>query len=550
MILSSARNALAPALAAALFLLSPPVLPQAPNPAVRGANTSPRVGTQLRAPLAVTERAASGASPFPAGCGDNPAAASIGAEVEPYVAINPMNPANVIGVWQQDRYTTGAARGLMTGVSFDGGNTWTLRPIPWSVCSGGEFQRATDPWVTFSPDGTAHQVALGVSGESFTSSGVSAILASRSTDGGLTWSAPLTLIRDEGADFFNDKEAITADPTDARFVYAIWDRLRANVNGPTLFTRSTDGGLTWEPARTIFVPPGSGQTIGNVIRVLPDGTLVNLFTQILGPVNSLQVIRSTDRGLSWSAPIQITVQASLGARDPDGGTPIRDGSIIPQISAGPDGSLVVVWQDARFTGVRDAVALSRSTDGGFTWSTPVRVNPVPTVAAFTPQVHVRADGMIGVTYYDLRSNTPSLATLPTDFWLARSRDGIEWTETRISGPFDLMFAPRAGGALFLGDYTGLDATGSTFLPFFARTNPDTSNRTDIIAALLGPPPTLALKRLADAGEAGTVHRAQPLEAVDLPEGFWDDVAANTARAMEARVPGWSRVRGPTPTPMR
>ena len=534
-------------LAAALALPAPGAFAQA-NPAQRDATVTPLVAVQARAGLAVSQRAASGGSPYAASCGDNPAAASIGAEVEPHVAINPTNPDNVIGVWQQDRYSSGgAARGLMTGVSFDGGNTWTPRSLPWSQCSGGEYQRATDPWVTFSPNGTAHQVALGVSGESFTPSGVSAVLASRSTDGGITWSNPVTLIRDEGEQFFNDKESITADPTDSRFVYAIWDRLRHNVNGPTLFTRTTDGGLTWEPVRTIYTPPSSGQTIGNVIRVLPDGTLVNLFTQIVGNINTLQVIRSTDRGVTWSAATQISLLGSLGARDPNTGIAIRDGAIIPQMAAGPDGSLTVVWQDARFSGVRDAIALSRSFDRGFTWTTPVRVNPDPTVVAFTAQVHVRADGMIGVTYYDLRSNTASTATLPTDFWLARSRDGIEWNETRISEPFDLFFAPRAGSMPFLGDYTGLDATGGAFLPFFAKANPDVNNRSDIIAARTGPAAAATLKRIED-GVAEASYRAQPMEAADMSPEFWREVAANTARAREARVPGWSRARGPQPGP--
>src|SRR5258706_4374250 len=263
----------------AVFLhSSPPALAQATNPAARGTTMTPRVATQNRAPLQVTQRAASGASPFPLGCGDTAGTVYIGAEVEPHVAVNPLNSNNMVGVWQQDRFSNGASRGLVTGISLDGGATWSLRQVPWSLCSGGEYQRATDPWVTFSPDGTAHQVGLGVTGESFTATGVSAILVSRSTDSGITWSPVTTVIRDAGATFFNDKETITADPLDSRFVYAAWDRLRNGANGPTLFSRTADGGLTWEAARTIYDPGGTNQTIGNLIRVLPDGTLVNMFT--------------------------------------------------------------------------------------------------------------------------------------------------------------------------------------------------------------------------------------------------------------------------------
>jgi hypothetical protein len=51
-------------------------------------------------------------------------------------------------------------------------------------------------------------------------------LVSKSTDGGDTWSEPITLIRDDSFFHFNDKESITADPTNANYVYAVWDRGR------------------------------------------------------------------------------------------------------------------------------------------------------------------------------------------------------------------------------------------------------------------------------------------------------------------------------------
>ncbi|GLU33058.1 hypothetical protein Busp01_29000 [Trinickia caryophylli] len=47
-------------------------------------------------------------------------------------------------------------------------------------------------------------------------------------------------------------------------------------------------------------------------------------------------------------------------------------------------------------------------------------------------------------------------------------------------PFDMKFAPVAGG-YFLGDYDGLDTRGTSFLPFFVKTNSNTTNRTDVVA---------------------------------------------------------------------
>ena len=44
---------------------------------------------------------------------------------------------------------------------------------------------------------------------------------SRSRDGGVTWETPI-LVRQDADPMLNDKETIAADPTDARYVYAIW----------------------------------------------------------------------------------------------------------------------------------------------------------------------------------------------------------------------------------------------------------------------------------------------------------------------------------------
>ena len=425
------------------------------------------------------------------------------AEVEPYLAVNPANANNLIGVWQQDRMNNGAARGLGGAVSFDGGGTWARISAPFSRCSGGnaanggDYQRATDPWVSFAPDGTAYQSALALSGGTFAAGSVNAILVSRSTDGGRTWSNPATLIRD-GSGFFNDKEAITADPADARYVYVVWDRLVAgNAGGPTYFARTTDGGASWEAARPIRDPGFGNQTIGNVIVVLPDGTLVNMFNELTGTtttVATIRIIRSPDKGATWSAPITVATLQALGVSDPETGVPIRDAAILPAIAAGSDGSLAVVWQDARFSGgVHDGIAISRSVDGGLSWSAPLRVNGDPAVPAFIPTVAIGADGTIGVTYFDLRSNTADPNTLPADYWLVTSPDGVNWSEQHVAGPFDYALAPVAGGgAYFLGDYMGLVTVGSTFVPYFGLTTGDAGNRSDIFAALMRPGPALAV----------------------------------------------------------
>jgi len=170
-----------------------------------------------------------GPTPFASGCNGAPQTGTLypNAEVEPWADANPLNPRNLVAVWQQDRWSNGVAQGLLTGVSENAGRTWT-RPTPptFSRCAGGNaanggnYQRASDPWVSFSPNGDAYQISLSFN-ESDTTN---AVLVSKSENNGRNWGPVTTLIRDTDPRLFNDKESITADPTDSRFVYAVWDR--------------------------------------------------------------------------------------------------------------------------------------------------------------------------------------------------------------------------------------------------------------------------------------------------------------------------------------
>lgn len=480
-------------------------------------------------------RASSEASPLASQCAGAQTGVLIhNAEVEPYLAVNPVNPQNLIAVWQQDRWANGGAQGQIAAVSHDGGASWRLGSAAFSRCTGGnagnggDYQRVSDPWVSFAPNGVVYQAALSFTGDAGAPGSSNAMLVSRSVDSGASWSAPITLIRD-GADAFNDKETLTADPSDARYAYVVWDRLEGDTAGPSYFARTVDGGVSWQPARVIYNPGSRSQTIGNQIVVLGDGSLLNVFTQIDYSGNSsfafIAAIRSRDHGDNWSAPVTIGELRSVGARDPETQKRIRDGSLLPVVAAGPGNSVNVAWQDARFgDGLRDGIVLSRSSDGGASWSAPQRINSLPSTQAFTPSIHVRADGVIGISYFDLRSNTADRSTLLTEHWLARSADGVNWSETRLSGPFNLAIAPDSGG-YFIGDYHGLNSADSDFLALFVQTTGNSSNASDVF--LVRPSNT----------SAKAAAPLPPLAETALDAAFAARVQENLAeRAARPRLP--------------
>jgi hypothetical protein len=450
--------------------------------------------------------------------GSPPGTNYVNAEVEPFVAVNPTNPSNLIGVFQQDRWSNGGSRGNATAVSMDGGTTWTESLAPrFSTCAGGtaanggNYDRASDPWVSIGPDGRAYQVSLSANA----SQTISAILASTSIDGGLTWTDPATIQRDNSPDHFvfNDKESVTADPNIAGTAYAVWDRSRfpsdsANLNaghsfafrGDSMFSKTTDGGTTWSTPTRISPQNNNMFTIGNQIVVEPDGTLVDVFhfgkgSGIAAPNASFTgVARSTNGGASWSKAIVVSNNPVASDVDPDTGFPLRTGADIggglPDAAVDPaSGALYVVWEDSRFGVTHNDVVMSRSTDDGRTWSSPEKVNQTPAgVEAFTPMVDVLPDGTVAVTYYDLRNNTPAPGVLETDAFVVVSHDGgTTWDESRITPvSFDDTTAPVARG-YFLGDYEGLANDGNAFKAFFVQTNSgSTGNRTDVFSTTLTP----------------------------------------------------------------
>lgn len=448
----------------------------------------------------------SGASPFSADC-NGPAfptvAAYVNAEVEPYVAVNPKNPNNLIAVYQEDRYPNDGANGVLAATSFDGGRSWQVPELRYqpqfSRCAGrgeapgGDFEMASDPWVNFGPDGTAYFAAAAFN----KSNADSAELVSASTTGGRTWDSPIAVIRENDPDISNERPAVTADPARAHTAYLVWDRHRsapaAKVAGAVFFSRTTDGGKSWSKARAIYETTIGMQTSANQIVVTPNGNLVNVFNELGLDAGShhprhdrIAVIRSTDGGLTWSTPITLANSSVAGVTDPQTGAMIRVGDSFTDIAVDPrpgTNTIYAVWGDARFTrNGTQQIALARSTDGGLTWGEPIAVSTDQAAQAIVPAVAVNDQGEVAVTYYNFSADkTPSRA-LMTQYWITLSKDrGQTWTTAQqvTRHPFDLRTAPFNSG-YFLGEYQGLAGAGRTFVAVATFTNGRSlDNRTDV-----------------------------------------------------------------------
>jgi len=427
-------------------------------------------------------------------------------EVEPLVAVNPTNQNNVIGVYQEDRWSDGGAHGLVAARSTNGGAAYGAPSwAEFSSCSidnpatetEEKLPRATDPWVTFDKGGRAYQIGLSVTDGNLT--GENAIASSVSDDGGMNWSAPSQIqrINDPIGVVFLDKESITADPYHANRAWATW--IQGNLPGQNLsfnklvhafsyrgtpmVSRTTDGGDTWTaPAK---MTNANLYAQGNQIVVEPDGTLVDIQAILFkGSGNQKQngawmaVMRSNDGGKTWAAPSRI---APIGTvTETADGKPLRVGDYLPDLAVDPhSGALYATWADG-LGGSTNKIVLSRSTDGGQHWSTPAIVSHHDSAQSFNHAVEVGNDGEVGVLYYDTFRNddTTTADGIPTDVYFRHSGDGGRtWSTPQQLTSFDFANAPVSRG-LFVGDYQGLAAIGAKdLLAFFGvtDTNPESSD---------------------------------------------------------------------------
>lgn len=237
---------------------------------------------------------------------------------ESSIAINPLNP-NVLMASAVDYRDTSST---WVYFSLDGGRTWKnknlKRPFPG-------WRSSNDPSVAFSYDGIGYVVygGFGVTSDTSILFGENGVFISRTTDNGSTWTAHIPIIVHRGPQTidssFEDKYYITVD------------------NSPNSPYRGR-----------IYVPWK---------RVLPRDSSTQIVLSF-----------SSDKGDSWSKPIEISPKKSGTSED------TTFGQSFPLASIGPNGEVYVVWND----GTESSIGFSKSTDGGITFSQPkhiIKYNP-------------------------------------------------------------------------------------------------------------------------------------------------------------------------------
>jgi hypothetical protein len=396
------------------------------------------------------------------------------APTEPSLAADPGDPRQLVAGWLEN------AAGTVVGVSHDGGATWSRSALPGLLtCAGGRYAHTSDPWVSIGRDGIIY--VAGLASQPVTSSGTAHdVVVSVSRDHGASWEAPVVVESGFAPPLQPDKEAILADPRRPATAYAVWvdyqvlSGVEPSVDR-VMFARTIDGGRTWSTPAAIY--SGNDEAQQNQLLMTAAGVLLDVFAEAPSlpgtphppplPVK-IRLIRSTDQGKTWSAPVDAASFSYTNTVDPGSGAQLRfSGQDITAASAG--NAVYVAWFEdhADFS----TILVARSEDAGVHWRPPQRVVREK-AEAFLPTLAVAGDATVGLLWYDFRHFTQGSPRLDTEVWFSTSRDrGVHWTERRAAGPFDLRTAPAVRYGRFIGDYMGLIGLPDGFAAAFVQAKP-------------------------------------------------------------------------------
>jgi len=404
------------------------------------------------------------------------------------VVVNPKDPNEIVAAANTWDNIPGTCSGDTQAIFFssDGGVTWgyTCAPdasaYPTLTCGGSVF--GSDPALYWNEQG---EVFLNHMLLCYTGTTRFAIVVARSTDGGATWSGQGVVINSWGNTNLEDKNFYAIDnnpgsPFRGRH-YTCWDR-----NNNEKSAHSTDNGQTWTE---VDLPPtpstgaGSAFDLACELAVEDNGTVHVIYDTLrcTASCNNEQMFyaRSTDGGVSWSAPILIADFNLVGFSGANCPTPQENrcinpfGSIDVDNSGGHcDGTLYVTFSDWASGGVNNTdVWVIHSTDGGVTWSAPVLVNDDGLAGRlqFHPFLVVdQTQGYPVVAWHDTRNNA---SNQQVDYFVSRSLDcgvsfqpniqasqpSTEFNNSTISYSVENSPANPPGNPNQFGEYLGLDA---------------------------------------------------------------------------------------------
>jgi hypothetical protein len=331
---------------------------------------------------------------------------------------------------------------------------------------------------------------------------MSAIAVSRSTDGGATWQDPIAAVRKDGIRHFLDKDWSATDPSSPANLFVTYtdfdssgsvcglDPTGAPVRRTAIeLVRSTDAGASWSSpsvvAESCAARSGYPYVQGSQVLVDSNGTVYvawEILAGTTGTTRTLWIRRSADHGASFAGPVKIDNVVQTGDGHLLQGT-FRNNEF-PMLAVDRNsGALYVTWNDGRNFALPDLEAsdgvyhyadilISRSIDGGATWSSAVRVNADPLTHFFRgqsrgtdhymPGVAVDPTGAVGVCWYDRRSDPANLTN--TRVCSISANGGATWGNTVFaaipSSPWhatDFYTNPY-----YMGDYDALasDFTGA------------------------------------------------------------------------------------------
>jgi hypothetical protein len=377
---------------------------------------------------------------------------------EPAAAINPVNPQQMIVAYQVD---------ASASYSQDGGATWTIAKDTKSTT----YKRSGDMAAIYDAKGTAIIAYLGfdkLGTENYWAHNATrnGLFVRRSTDGGKTWDKDDHAVKENPTAAgipFEDKPGIAADITQSPYrgnLYIGWTEFSLTKT-IILFSRSSDGGVSWSTPIEISTHEGlprddNGAVEGFSAAVASDGTLYAAWAD----ANNIAFAASHDGGKTFTPSRQIIEHPAPYFPIP--GTSRANG--FPQLGIDPrNGLLFLTWSDYR-NGDIDVFAAT-SPDHGDTWGAPVRVSTNPihdgTDQFFQWLAVDPTDGSANVIFYDRRTDP---ANKKMAISLARSTDGGKTFENYswMSDGFD-------SGDQFIGDYTGIAAYGGKVLGAWSET---------------------------------------------------------------------------------